>query len=58
LVVDDSPFNLLILHEIFGKVIPPKLGRDADVGEPQVLVDDAANGLQAFNKVKETAKRD
>ena len=57
LVVDDSPFNLLILHEIFGKVIPPKLGRDAEAGEPRVLVDDAANGLQALNKVKDTSKR-
>lgn len=58
LVVDDSPFNILILHEIFGKVIPPHLGRDAQAGEPCVLIDDAANGLQAFKKVKETAQRD
>ena len=57
LIVDDSPFNILILHEIFNKITPPEFGRWAEENDPRLLIDEATNGLQAVNKVKETISK-
>jgi CheY-like chemotaxis protein len=57
LIVDDSPFNILILHEIFEKLIPIEISRYAIDGSPKFTIDEATNGLQAVNKVKESLKK-
>ena len=54
LIVDDSPFNLLILNEIFSKIIPQKYTQKSELNTPQFKINEASNGKQALNKVKET----
>lgn len=56
LIVDDSPFNLLILKEIFKKILDPQnKGKGKD--SPQIKVDEASNGLRALNMVKESQSK-
>lgn len=58
LIVDDSPFNILILHEIFGKLIPDNLNKNkVEKGKPYLAIDEATNGKHALNKVKETMNK-
>lgn len=57
LIVDDSAFNILILHEIFEKLIPPELSKNAAAGSPKFTIDEATNGLQAVEKVKSSRKK-
>ena len=54
MIVDDSPFNLLILNEIFSKIIPQKYTQKSECNIPQFRIDEASNGKQALNKVKDT----
>ena len=58
LIVDDSPFNILILQEILNKIIPLKMSKEfASEGKPYLGIDEASNGKHALNKVKDTLKK-
>lgn len=58
LIVDDSPFNLLILHEIFDKLVPKNQGKFAQLGKPRLIVDEAPNGLKAVEIVEKSISKD
>lgn len=54
LIVDDSPFNLLILREIFKKIIVSSEESEMTEKSPTIHIDEATNGLKALNMVKDT----
>ena len=55
LIVDDSPFNLLILKEIFKKILVSQ--HKGEEGSPMIKIDEASNGLKALNMVKESQSK-
>lgn len=57
LIVDDSPFNLLILKEIFKKIFVFPEGDTEKEGSPKINIDEATNGLKALNMVKDSINK-
>jgi len=57
LIVDDSPFNLLILKEIFKKIFVFPQINQTDEGSPKINIDEATNGLKALNMVKDSINK-
>lgn len=57
LIVDDAPFNLLILQEIFQKLLTPSGCENKKEELASIRIDEANNGLNALNLVKDTTKK-
>jgi hypothetical protein len=58
LIVDDSPFNLFVLQEIFYKITSNVSDEYFESNGGEFKIDEATNGLHAVNKVKESMNKE